>query len=347
MVNALPRAHVDEVKPVAASVEDLSVETLRAAEESEQEEIEDAPRLSRKEKRKAKKQRIVREHSAPAASEQIIPQTPDESEEWTDTSQPRSRKEKRKARKLAPTSTPSGLPTPPPSTSASPSPPAITKSLSPAMPPNPLPLLICSLGNPGPQYANTLHSAGHTVLKTIQTRAGFRPFTPSLSGLVSRPDTTSRTLSWTGIIKKEGQNRELMPHEDDFTLWQSTSLMNISGANVKKAWAKFASDQRAKGVEGRLVIVHDELEADLGKISVKAGTASPRGHNGLKSVQAALGTNVKWWRVGVGIGRPESRDASVVSKYVLRKMTAREEAVMEKAAAGVQKVLRDIAEEKY
>jgi PTH1 family peptidyl-tRNA hydrolase len=85
------------------------------------------------------------------------------------------------------------------------------------------------------------------------------------------------------------------------------------------------------------------LEAQLGKVSIKEGTASPRGHNGLKSVQASLGQN-RWWRVGVGIGRPESRDAAVVSKYVLRKMTYGEEKAMDDAAINVLFALRKIAE---
>lgn len=172
----------------------------------------------------------------------------------------------------------------------------------------------------------------------------YTPFSKGLSGLVSRPNTTRYKLSLTGGYHKAA-DVGLVEGEDDFVLWQSTTLMNVSGGSVRKAWTAFEKEQRARGIEGRLVILHDELEAALGKVSVKDGGASPRGHNGLKSCQASLG-GVKWWRVGVGIGRPESREASVVSKYVLSKMNRGEQASIENAAYGVLKVLRDIQEGK-
>ena len=121
--------------------------------------------------------------------------------------------------------------------------------------------------------------------------------------------------------------------------------MNVSGAGVRKAWTKFEQEQRARGLQGRLVVVHDELEAALGKVNVKDGVASPRGHNGLKSCQTSLG-GVKWWRVGVGIGRPENREPSVVSKYVLSKMSREQQACVENAAYGVLCALREIQEGK-
>lgn len=119
--------------------------------------------------------------------------------------------------------------------------------------------------------------------------------------------------------------------------------MNVSGKGVKKAWTEFERQIRAEGREPRLVVLHDELESALGKVSVKDGGASARGHNGLKSIQASLG-DVKWWRVGVGIGRPESREPDVVVRYVLKKMNGVELRAMEKASLGVVEALRMIGE---
>lgn len=122
--------------------------------------------------------------------------------------------------------------------------------------------------------------------------------------------------------------------------------MNVSGAGVKKAYAAWLAELRRRtspSQEGRLVVVHDELESALGKVSVRESGASARGHNGLKSCQQQLG-GVKWWRVGVGIGRPESRDPNVVSRYVLGKMQERERSGLERAAPGVVDALRSIAE---
>lgn len=119
--------------------------------------------------------------------------------------------------------------------------------------------------------------------------------------------------------------------------------MNVSGVGVKRAYTEWLKEVKALGREGRLVVVHDELEGQLGKVSIREGSVSSRGHNGLKSIQQQLGA-VKWWRVGVGIGRPESREPKDVSRHVLRKMTSMEKSVLEKSAVGVVEALRSIAE---
>jgi PTH1 family peptidyl-tRNA hydrolase len=51
----------------------------------------------------------------------------------------------------------------------------------------------------------------------------------------------------------------------------------------------------------------------------------------------------KWWRVGVGIGRPESREPDVVARYVLKKMSGSEKGALENSAVGVFKALEEIA----
>lgn len=121
--------------------------------------------------------------------------------------------------------------------------------------------------------------------------------------------------------------------------------MNVSGKGVSRAYTEWLQSIRRKygdaDIEGRLVVVHDELEGALGKVSVRDGGASSKGHNGLKSCQASLG-RTKWWRVGVGIGRPESREPDVVAKYVLSKMSGRERDALENSAVQVFKALEEI-----
>jgi PTH1 family peptidyl-tRNA hydrolase len=207
------------------------------------------------------------------------------------------------------------------------------------------PLLVCSIGNPGSAYANTLHSAGHILTSYIAGRKSYKPFTKGLSGQVSKPDTS--TMAFAGIVqgfrRTEGAPVTI---DEDWTMWQSTSLMNVSGRGVQRAYAEWLQGVRRKygnaKIEGRLVVVHDELESALGKVTVKDGAASSKGHNGLKSCQASLG-KTKWWRVGVGIGRPDSREPDVVAKYVLRKMTGNERNALENSAVGVFKALEEIA----
>ncbi|KAF2452302.1 peptidyl-tRNA hydrolase [Lineolata rhizophorae] len=220
------------------------------------------------------------------------------------------------------------------------------------MPPRPpVPLLVASIGNPTPAYRNTLHSAGHHVLAEIRALLRLTDFQPSPAlggGLVTR------TAGSRGNVG------------DDWTLWQSESLMNVSGTGVKKAlnawrqgrgpaparggtfswmgWSREDFKPEGKPKDGELVVVHDELELDLGRVRVRRG-GSARGHNGLRSIMTAVG-NTPFIRIGIGIGRPASREPNAVAEYVLRRMTPREKKIIEGTADEVIELLRDIAEGK-
>ena len=189
----------------------------------------------------------------------------------------------------------------------------------------PLALLVCSIGNPGATYANTLHSAGHNVLIRVAERLGHSKFQKDKSlggGLVSKSSQTSAQGA-------------------DWVLWQSTSSMNLSGKGIRAAWNTWSKDF-PEG-QARLVVVHDELDKALGVVSVRTAQGlSARGHNGLKSLLATMG-KVPFTRIGIGIGRPESRDSNDVANYVLRKMTSEERAKVEGCADEVAAKLEGLA----
>lgn len=169
-----------------------------------------------------------------------------------------------------------------------------------------LPLLICSLGNPGASYAHTLHSAGHTVLSRLAAHLGASPF------------QKDRALGNGLATRVPGA---------DWTLWQSTAYMNDSGKGVRAAYMSWA--RTLPEGEGRLVIVHDELEKPLGVVTVKTAQGlSAKGHNGLKSILGVIGST-SFVRLGIGIGRPVSREPNDVASYVLRKMTPGEKLKIE------------------
>ncbi|KAK0121528.1 aminoacyl-tRNA hydrolase [Cadophora gregata] len=182
---------------------------------------------------------------------------------------------------------------------------------------SPIRLLVCSIGNPGP-YINTLHSAGHTVLSALAS-----------------------SLSYPSFQKSRAYANGLISIGSDFTLWQSASLMNVSGPSVASAWRQFQKESR--GEDTRLVVVHDELEIALGQVKVRPGTASAKGHNGLKSIGESLGGK-DYMRIGVGIGRPESRDKRDVADYVLKKMSMLERGKIEGAAGKVEMELRRLSQ---
>ena len=93
--------------------------------------------------------------------------------------------------------------------------------------------------------------------------------------------------------------------------------MNESGKGVA---ATFREISRSTP-DARLVVIYDELEKPLGSVTVRTKEgASAKGHNGLKSIMAVLGGQ-NFARLGIGIGRPLSRESDDVARYVLRKMT--------------------------
>lgn len=137
--------------------------------------------------------------------------------------------------------------------------------------------LIVGLGNPGPQYEDTRHNAGVWFVNQLARQLGC-----SL-----RPE--SRFLGDLAKTKVNG--------EDLFLLFPTT-YMNRSGQSVG-ALSKFFKLQPSD-----ILVVHDELDLLPGQLKLKKG-GGHAGHNGLRDIQAHLGTN-DYWRARVGIGHPRS-----------------------------------------
>jgi len=117
------------------------------------------------------------------------------------------------------------------------------------------------------------------------------------------------------------QNQAHLP--SNWSFWSSSSYMNISGSGVKKTYKNWP--HRSSG--GKLVVLQDELELELGALRVRSGWNSPKGHNGIKSIQSSLPRDAEWERICIGIGRPVSRDVDSVSNYVLGKLSREEREV--------------------
>lgn len=137
--------------------------------------------------------------------------------------------------------------------------------------------LIAGLGNPGPVYAGNRHNAGFMVADLLAERIGDR----------FRRDR-SRAAAATGRLAGT-----------PVTLVKPRSFMNRSGGPVA------ALRNFYKIPPERVLVIHDELDIPFGAIRLKQG-GGDNGHNGLRSVTAALGTR-DYYRVRVGIGRPTGR----------------------------------------
>ncbi len=95
----------------------------------------------------------------------------------------------------------------------------------------------------------------------------------------------------------------------------------------------------------RVVVVHDEIDLPFGEVRTRLG-GGLAGHNGLKSLKRGFG-DAEFWRVRVGVGRPNSTDPEVVSAYVLgRFREPREEvvALVESAATETERLLEQLDE---
>ena len=96
----------------------------------------------------------------------------------------------------------------------------------------------------------------------------------------------------------------------------------------------------------RIIVLHDEIDLPFGEIRTKLG-GGVAGHNGLKSLKQGLGSN-DFWRVRVGVGRPDSTDPEIVSSYVLGRFSEPQEQVQDliaDAARAAERLVEQIADE--
>jgi PTH1 family peptidyl-tRNA hydrolase len=93
----------------------------------------------------------------------------------------------------------------------------------------------------------------------------------------------------------------------------------------------------------RVVVLHDEIDLPFGEVQSRLG-GGLAGHNGLKSLKAGLG-GADFWRVRVGVGRPDSTDPEIVSAYVLgrfREPRDEVEALIGRAAEEAERLVEQI-----
>jgi PTH1 family peptidyl-tRNA hydrolase len=147
--------------------------------------------------------------------------------------------------------------------------------------------LVVGLGNPGARYRATRHSLGRRAVEL---------FADELGG--------SWRSRWNGRVS------ELRDGDERLALLVPETFMNESGRSVAPALRFY------KLPPERLVVVHDELDLELGDVRAKQG-GGLAGHNGLRSLAEATGTQ-DFLRVRIGIGRPERGDRRPVADWVLQ-----------------------------
>ncbi|ERF55230.1 Peptidyl-tRNA hydrolase [Cutibacterium granulosum] len=164
--------------------------------------------------------------------------------------------------------------------------------------------LIAGLGNPGPVYTRTRHNVGYLVVDELRRRANER----WTSARAQRADVVRTRIGPVGLGAPGAQTEPVV-------LMRSRTYMNESGIAVRKV-ADFSHIS-----PDHLIVVHDELDLDLGRMRLKTG-GGDNGHNGLKSIRAHLRTG-DFNRVRFGVGRPPGRMNP--ADYVLSNFPARDQ----------------------
>jgi peptidyl-tRNA hydrolase, PTH1 family len=96
----------------------------------------------------------------------------------------------------------------------------------------------------------------------------------------------------------------------------------------------------------RVVVVHDEIDLPFGEIQVRLG-GGLAGHNGLKSLKRGFG-DAEFWRVRIGVGRPDSTDPEIVSRHVLGRFSEPRgeiEALLDRAAEESERLVERLGSE--
>lgn len=151
--------------------------------------------------------------------------------------------------------------------------------------------LLVGLGNPESRHAKNRHNIGFMAVDRLVRRHEFGPFRSKFEAAVAEGSVAGeRVLAMKPV-----------------------TFMNLSGAAVG-ACARFYKIDPSE-----IAVIHDEIDLAPGKLRVKRGGGSA-GHNGLRSIDEAIGPD--YWRVRVGIGHPGVKE--LVEPYVLQNFTAEE-----------------------
>ncbi|MFC2506884.1 MAG: aminoacyl-tRNA hydrolase [Kingella sp. (in: b-proteobacteria)] len=167
--------------------------------------------------------------------------------------------------------------------------------------------MIVGLGNIGAEYEHTRHNAGFWFVDE---------------------------LAWQmkAVFKNEKKFFGDVARVDNLWLLKPDTYMNLSGKSVS-ALAQFYKIQPEE-----ILVIHDELDIPCGQIRFKLGGGNG-GHNGLKDIQAKLGTP-NFYRLRLGIGHPGDRN--LVVGFVLNKPPAAERQLIDDAIAKSLRAIPDI-----
>ena len=171
--------------------------------------------------------------------------------------------------------------------------------------------LIVGLGNPGRDYVATRHNVGFEAVDRFAHRFGFVG-SPADFDRVARAKFDGLTLD--GTASAGGGTEKVL-------LLKPTTFMNLSGRAVQQAMGFYQL------TPADVMVVLDDIALPCGKLRIRSG-GSAGGHNGLKDIARALGTE-QYPRLRIGVDPPPPRIPQ--RDYVLGRFSEDQRAMVERA----------------
>jgi PTH1 family peptidyl-tRNA hydrolase len=159
-------------------------------------------------------------------------------------------------------------------------------------------LLFVGLGNPGLQYSETRHNVGFNLVSSISR--------------FCNADLVYKQKFDADIASSSLDHNKLL-------FLKPMTYMNLSGLAVHsvKEYYKIPIQN--------IIVIHDDIDVDLGKVKVKIGGGSA-GHNGIKSIDNSIGN--EYIRIRIGVGRP--KENCIISNWVLENFSKNERLVLDR-----------------
>jgi PTH1 family peptidyl-tRNA hydrolase len=179
----------------------------------------------------------------------------------------------------------------------------------------PVDWLVVGLGNPGAAYDGTPHNIGFEVAERLRLRWE-----------LGKPKSKYRGLITDGRTGVGGPRVAILTPQ---------TFMNEAGKSVGPARGELRVEP------DHIIVVHDEIDLPFADVRTRLG-GGLAGHNGLKSIKAALGT-ADFQRVRVGVGRPPTTDPELVAAFVLGRFKEPKDAVqalIDSAADAAEQLLK-------
>ena len=174
-------------------------------------------------------------------------------------------------------------------------------------------LLFVGLGNPTPDSENNRHNIGFKIIDSINKEFKLSKQKPKFKGLLTTGNISNKKIY---AIKP-------------------LTFMNNSGICIRELIEYFKIDAK------NIIVFHDDLDIELGKIKTKFGGSSA-GHNGIASIDKFIGKDYS--RVRIGIGKPKNNIE--VADYVLQNFNEDEVLEIEKISKNITDSISMLVEKK-